>query len=164
RGWLYWHAASGAMYLLRGALATKYQPDDTSDEWPIVEYHYFGDGLVVAGKPAEFQGKLYVPLVDISTPGTETLARWHELATVNTTVTEVVALTQSGSPTGGSFSIGINAGAGGVTFSGVDWDISAADLQALIRTVSGLTAVTVERTGHTSNFVWTITHTNALSS
>lgn len=164
RGWIYWNSASGYMYILRGRYALKYQPDDTSTEWPIIEYHRFSssNNIVVAGRPAEFQGKLYVPLVDISDPDDESTNNWHELTESNIPVDEVQVLTQTGSPTGGTFTVSFSYD-GGLTSVGqiMDWDVSAADMQTQLRSIDGLQKVTVERTGTTTNFVWTVTMTGA---
>lgn len=163
RGWLYWNATTGYMYMLRGSYAIKYRPDDSISEWPVIERHYFGASIVVAGKPAEFQGKLYVPLVDISTPDAEVLARWHELDTISTTVTEVQAVTETGSPTGGTFTLSFNDGLTTTVTSGLAFDVSAADMQTALRLIPGLEGVTVSRSGTTTNFIWTITMTGAPS-
>jgi hypothetical protein len=162
RGWLYWNAPSGYMYLLRGSYSYKYLPDDTSDEWPIIERHYFGANIVVAGKPAEFQSKLYVPLVDITDPDNEVLSEWHELETFSTTTPETQTLTESGSPTGGTWAVTFNNGTS-TQVSGLAFNISAADLQTQLRTIPGLEGVTVSRTGTTTNFVWTVLMTGAPS-
>lgn len=162
RGWLYWSGASGYMYMLRGSYATKYLPDDSATTWAILERHYFGANIVVAGRPAEFQGKLYVPLVDISTPDTEVLARWHELDTFSTTAVETQVLTEGGSPTGGTFTVTFNDGLTTTVTTALAWDISAAAMQTALRLIPGLEGVTVTRTG-ASNFVWTVVMTGAPS-
>ena len=162
RGWLYYNSTSGYMYMLRGSYATKYQPSDSAAEWPILERHYFGANVVVAGRPAEFQSKLYVPLVDIGTPGVETLARWHELDTFSTTITETQTLTESGTPTGGTFVLRFNDGLTTTDTSALAYNISAADMQTALRLIPGLAAVTVTRAG-ASNFVWTVVMTGAPS-
>lgn len=161
RGWLYWNAATGYMYMLRGSYAIKYQVNDTPTAWPIVERHYFGASIVVAGRPAEFQGKLYVPLVDVSVAGTETLARFHELTTFATTTVEVQVVTETGTPTGGTFTLNFNDGLTSTTSSALAFDITAADMQTALRLLPGLQDVTVGRTGAVSNFIWTVTMTGA---
>lgn len=162
RGWLWYDAGTGYMYMLRGSYATKYATDDTATEWPILERHYFGANIVVAGRPAEFQGKLYVPLVDISTPGVETLARWHELDTISVTVVETQTLTESGTPTGGTFVLRFADGLTTTDTSAIAYNASAATMQTALQLIPGLEAVTVTRTG-ASNFVWTVVMTGAPS-
>lgn len=162
RGWLYWNASNGCLYMLRGSYATKYQVDDVTTQWATVERHYFGANIVVAGKPAEFQNKLYVPLVDISVPGTETLAIWQELTTFATTTAETQTLTESGTPTGGTFVLRWTDGLTTTDTSALAYNITAAAMQTALQLIPGLEAVTVARSGAgPANFVWTVTMTGA---
>lgn len=165
RGWIIWDPASGYMYMLRGSYGTKYLVDDTTDEWPIQEYVYFGANIVVAGRPALFQGRWYVPMVDVSTPSAETLSAFWELnAIAGTTVTEVQTLSQTdGSTSGGTWTATFNDGTTSTATSNLAWNASANDVQTALRLIPGLGAVTVVRTGSSPQFVWTVTMTGAPS-
>lgn len=66
RGWI---AQVGPyVYVLRGRYAVKYEMNDThGEEWAILDTHDFGENLAVAGRPALFKERLYVPLINEST-------------------------------------------------------------------------------------------------
>lgn len=159
RGWLYFNFASGYLYLLRGRFAAKYRfTGDTDATWSIIEYHDFGDDRAVSGRWAEFNGKVYVPLINTST-GAE--ARFHELTAVGDPVDSEQTLTQSGSPTGGTFTISFDSGYGAQETEALDFDATAQEVQTALRALPGLQKVTVERSGTTTDFVWTVTLTAA---
>ncbi|MFA7296269.1 MAG: hypothetical protein WC211_03660 [Dehalococcoidia bacterium] len=159
KGWIYFHVATGFLYVLRGRYAAKYRfTGDDGAEWPLVEIHDFGDDRAVAGRWSEFNGNLYVPLINTST---EAEARFHELSAVNEPTAEVQTLTESGSPTGGTFTVTFNSGYNAQTTSALAFDITAADMQTALRLLPGLQNVTVGRTGTTTDFVWTVTLTAA---
>ncbi len=149
----------GYMYVLRGEYAVKFRPIESASEWPIIEFHYFGSTARVAGPPAIFDGDMYVPLQDL-TP--DTLNRWHRLTTVRNTTVEVQTITQSGTPTGGTWTLTFNDGLTSTTVTALAYNISAAALQTAIRTIPGLQKATVTRSGAgPANFVWTVTLTAA---
>ncbi|MCR4339413.1 MAG: glycine-rich protein [Gemmatimonadaceae bacterium] len=148
-------------YVLRGRYAVKYQVTDSPGvEWSIVEFHNFGAGLAVAGRPAIWNDALYVPLVNVST---NALQRFHRLTTQADVVTEVQTLTESGSPTGGTFTVTFPDGVTSTETAAMDFDITAAAMQTELRLIPGLQKVTVSRAGTTTNFVWTVTMTGAPS-
>lgn len=64
---------------------------------------------------------------------------------------EVQTLTESGSPTGGTFKLTYGSATSALAFN-----VSAADMQAALRLLTGLESVTVTRTGTTTDFVWTV--------
>lgn len=66
RGWII--QFGDYVYILRGRYCDKYQMNDTHGvEWAIVDTEDFGANIAVAGRPAIFQSKLYVPLINEST-------------------------------------------------------------------------------------------------
>lgn len=67
QGWLV--SFGGYLYLFRGRYATKYVPDATAGhEWEIGETADLGGSdNIVAGRPAEFGGDLYIPMKNKST-------------------------------------------------------------------------------------------------
>lgn len=66
RGWII--QFGDYVYILRGRYCDKYQMNDTAGvEWAIVDTEDFGSNIAVAGRPAIFQSKLYVPLINEST-------------------------------------------------------------------------------------------------
>jgi len=157
RGWVIQHASY--VYVLRGRYSAKYQVNDVPNaEWSILEFHNFGTDIRMAGRPATFQGDLYVPLVNSS----GTLQRFHRLTTQNTPVTEVQTLTMSGSPTGGTFTVTFNDGVTSTATAAMAFNITAANMQTELRLIPGLQKVTVARSGGpTTDFTWTVTLTAA---
>lgn len=147
----------GYLYVLRGEYCVKFRPAEGATEWPILEYHYFGASARVSGPPAIFDGAMYVPLRGLTV---DTLERVHKLTTVSSTTVEIQTITQSGTPTGGTWTLTFDDGLTSTTLTALDFDISAADLQTQIRTIPGLAKATVTRSG-SSNFVWTVTLTAA---
>lgn len=157
RGWIIQHG--GYVYAIRGSVAVKYLANDVlGDEWPALEYHYLGSGIRIAGRPWSWGGALYVPLINSS----GVLQRFHQLTTVGTPVTEVQVLTTTGSPTGGTWILGWDGGAGSFSLTGLAFDITADALQTQLRTIPGFGKVTVARSG-TTNLIWTVTMTGAPS-
>lgn len=149
----------GYMYMMKGQYSTKYQPTDGSAVWQAVETHHFGTNIVVCGKPAVYNNHLYVPLKSYTLG---TLARWQRITTVATSVSETQVLTTTGSPTGGTFTVTFDDGITSTTTAAIAYNASAADVQAALRLIPGLSKVTVVRTG-TTNLVWTVTMTGAPS-
>lgn len=160
RSWEYYNYASGYYYLFRGGYALKYEIDPTPGaEWPIIEIHYFGTDRVVSGKWAEFNGKLYVPLID---PTDDTEQKFEQLDTISTTTAEVQTVVISGTPTAGTYTLTFNAGTA-LTTSALAYNASGATVQAALRLLPGLEKVTVVTTGSTPNFTHTVTMTAAPS-
>lgn len=65
KGWVIYFA--GRVYVLRGRYAYWYTPTTSAGvEWTHTLSKDFGTGNVVCGRPAQFKGKLYVPIADAS--------------------------------------------------------------------------------------------------
>lgn len=151
RGWIL--PLSTYVYVMRGRYCAKYAIDDTAGAtWPIIELHDFGSGNVVAGRPAEFLGKMYVPLRAGSGGA---LAVFHELTTVVSSVTESQTIVMSGTPTGGTYTVTFD----GKTTAAIAYNASAATLQAALRLIAGMEAVTVSSSGSVPNFTHTVVMT-----
>ena len=151
RGWIL--PLSTYVYIMRGRYCCKYAIDDTpGSTWNIIEIHDFGSGNVVTGRPAEFLGKMYVPLRAGSGGA---LAVFHELTTVVSSVTETQTIVMSGTPTGGTYTVTFD----GKTTAAIAYNASAATLQAALRLIAGLELVTVSSTGSTPNFTHTVVMT-----
>lgn len=151
RGWLAFHG--GYLYVARGRYVAKYDIDDTEgSEWPVIEIHDLGDGKVAGGRPAAFNGKLYLP---IRTGAFGTAGLFHELTTVATTTVEEQRLVMTGSPTGGTYTVTFD----GKTTAAIAYNASGATLQAALRLVAGLERVTVSTSGSTPNFTHDVTMT-----
>lgn len=151
KGWQF--QLGNYLYVCRGRFVAKYAIDDTAGAtWPVIEVHDLGSGIVVAGRPAIFKGKAYVPRRS-GAGGTTEL--FHELTTVNTTVVETQTIVISGTPTSGTYTISFD----GKTTSALAFNASGADVQAALRALAGLERVTVVTTGTTPNFTHTVTMT-----
>jgi len=154
RGWEYYSFATGYFYVLRGAYAVKYLPDPTPGSvWPVIEIHYFGADRVVAGKWAEYNGNVYVPLIN---PTTDVEEEFEQLGAIADTTAEVQTITIAGTPTAGTYNITFAS-----TTVTLDYNASEAALQTALRTIPGLQKVTVATTGTTPNFTHTVTMTAA---
>lgn len=71
---------------------------------------------------------------------------------------QIQTITEAGSPGGGTFTVSYR----GSTSSAQAYDITAANLQVTLRALhADLAAVTVTRSGTTTNFVWVVTMTGA---
>lgn len=157
RGWLHFDYTSGYLYMFRGRYATKYHPDDTvNGTWPILEYHNFGSGMAVAGKPALFAGKVYVPIVKLSDGS---LQKFQQLAPSTTITAGVQTVTVSGTPTGGTYTLSYNDGIDTSTTTALAYNAGQAAVQAALQALPGLQQVTVVTTGSTPNFTHTVTMT-----
>lgn len=150
-GWQVQHG--GYLYVMRGNLCCKYALDDTKGAtWPIIEAHYFGASNVVAGRPAIFGGKLYVPL---RAGAGGALAVFAELDTVSTTSPETQTVAISGTPTSGTYTLTFN----GRTTAAIAFNAAAAAVQSALRLLPGLEQVTVTDTGTIPNFTHTVVMT-----
>ena len=157
RGWEYYSFATNYLYVFRAGYAIKYEPNPTPGSAPtILEIHYFGADRVVSGKWAEFDGKVYVPLVD---PTDDSEQEFAQLTTINTPVTEVQTVVISGTPTAGTYRLTYDDGVTTSTTSALAFNASGAAVQAALRLLPGLQKVTVVTTGSTPNFTHTITMT-----
>lgn len=68
RGWLHYDDVNGYLYMLRGRYISKYAVDFTDSTWTKSHSDIdLGASYVVCGRPALFDGKLYVPKGDSST-------------------------------------------------------------------------------------------------
>lgn len=151
RGWQFF--VGGYLYVARGRYVCKYEPDDTpGSEWPIIEIHDLGDGMVIGGRPAIFQGAAYVPRRAGANGAGQ---RFHELTTVATHVVESQTITITGTPTGGHYTVTFD----GKTTANIAFDANAATLQAALRLISGLELVTVSSSGSSPDFVHTVVMT-----
>jgi len=159
RGWWYYDYASGYLYLFRGRYSVKYAPDDSGSEWSILEFKTLGaSGEVVAGQPAVFNGKVYVPML---TAATNALLRFYELATIATPVTEVQTIAISGTPTGGTYTLSYNDGVNTYTTAAIAYNADGPTVQAALRLLPGLQKVTVSTAGSVPNYTHTVTMTAA---
>lgn len=88
-----------------------------------------------------------------------TNAKWvREIGTLTgDSQAQVQTLTESGSPTGGTFTVSSREG----TTATIAFDATAATMQTRLRTLPQMGSVTVTRTGTTTDFVWTVTMTGA---
>lgn len=160
RGWIV--DFGGYMYVLKGEYAVKYRPVESATEWPIIERHYFGSTARVSTgtPPAVFGGDLYVALQGLTIDSVE---KWQRLTTVSNTTTETQVVTETGSPTGGTFTLSFNDGITTTVTSALAYNATAQQVQDALRLIPGLEKVTVARSGTTTNFIWTITMTGAPS-
>lgn len=151
RGWQF--QLGNYLYVARGRFVAKYEIDDTAGaEWPVVEVHDLGSGIVVAGRPGIFKGKAYIPR---RSGAGGSLAIFHELTDQATHVTETQTIAISGTPTAGTYTVTFD----GKTTAAIAYNADGATVQAALRLVAGLERVTVVTTGTTPNFTHTVTMT-----
>jgi hypothetical protein len=145
-------------YILKGRYAVKYRLGNTHGATLAIEQFFdFGNilgGLVVAGRPRQFNGKWYVPLqTRAGTP-----ERFVELTTiVDPGITEVQTVVISGTPTGGTYALTFNI----YSTTTLAFNANQAAVQAALRLLPGLASVTVSTAGSAPNFTHTITMTAA---
>lgn len=153
-GWCIHHETY--FYAARGRYVVKYAIDDSEGAvWPILEIHDLGADNVIAGRAAQFAGKLYVPIYDVTN---DNLERFQELTTVAANVVEQQTLTTTGTPTGGSYTVTFD----GKTTAAIAYNANAAAVQAALRLSPGLEKVTVALTsGSAPNYTHTVTLTGA---
>lgn len=151
RGWVAFLGSS--FYVMRGRWVMKYDVTQARGSvLPIKERHDLGASDICAGRPALFQGKLYVPRrAGVS----GALAVFHELTTQRATSPAVVTVTIAGTPTGGTYKLTIN----GTDTSNLAFNAGGALVQAALRAIPGLESVTVATAGSTPNFTHTVTLT-----
>lgn len=153
------------VYIAAGHYVTKYNVRATIAALTLIEYHDLAvsdaGATRVCGRMAVFKGKLYVPIASGFTgfQFDPTLARFHEMGTGATAVTEEQTITISGTPTSGTYTISFD----GKTTSALVYNASGAAVQAALRLLRGLQDVTVATTGSTPNFTHTVTMTAAPS-
>lgn len=151
RGWMAY--LDPYLYVCRGRWVVKYEVENATS-WSIIEKHDLGSSIAVAGRPAVWQGKLYVPRINT---GSDALQVFHELTTVATTVVEQQTITITGDPTGGSYTLTWQ----GNTTAAIAWDADAAAVQAALRLLPGAELFTVSSSGTSPNFVHTVVLTGA---
>ena len=77
----------------------------------------------------------------------------YQVSSLGENSSQQQTITEAGSPTGGTFLLTFRGG----TTSALAYNVSAASMQTALRLLPYLGAVTVTRSGTTTNFVWTIT-------
>lgn len=153
KGWAF--QLNGYVYAVRGRWVMKYAINNSQDaSWSIIERHDLGSGNVCPGRPAPFNGKWYVP---VRSGTTGSLQKFHELTTQVTTSVEVQTIIISGTPTSGTYTITFD----GKTSAAIAYNAGQAAVQAALRAIPGLEAVTVVTTGSAPNYTHTVTMTGA---
>ena len=104
RGWVAYLGSS--FYVMRGRWVMKYDITQArGSTLAIKERHDLGSSDICAGRPAVWQGKLYVAR---RAGPTGALAVFHELTTQRATSAASVDVTIAGTPTGGTYDLTIN--------------------------------------------------------
>lgn len=152
-GWVF--QLGSYVYVARGRYVCKYAINDTAGvTWPILEIHDLGSGNDVAGRPANFNDKAYVP---VRTGSTGALQPFHELTAQSTPVTGVQTVVITGSPTGGTYTLTWN----GNTTAALPYNATQSQVQAALQALPGLWKATVLTTGTSPNYTHTVTLTAA---
>ncbi len=155
RGWQF--VLSNYLYVCRGRYVHKYKISDAKDSVSaIISTHDLGPTGLIAGRPAVWQGRAYVPRKTSTAPST--ITTFHQLTTVGSDATiEVQTIVMSGTPTGGTWTVTFD----GKTSSTIAYNANEAAVQTGLRTIPGLERVTNVQTGVSPDFTNTITMTAA---